>query len=240
MMNVKRSAETDRVEIEESGKRARLDYTDLITVLVGAAETRFVAHKDILSAKSPFFSAACGRDWIEGQEKIVRLPEQDAEAFRVYLRWVYSDALDMTHMKEPEGTTRPPSYINHFKVWILAHYLQDFTLCNIATDHTIQTYHEPPKLNIAPNTLSYVFEHTALDSPMGQLFLDAYATRISGGWIKRHLRELPNEVVLDMAVRFAEQKPKLEPTLKDRCKYHVHAEGQERCVSEEDSDTVQR
>ncbi|KAK3637789.1 hypothetical protein LTR56_011995 [Elasticomyces elasticus] len=160
MTTTKRSFEANGVEAESSSKQVKMDYTDLITVLVGAEESRFIVHKDAICAKSPFFNAACGREWIEGQEKTVRLPEQDAGAFKVYLRWVYSDTLNMALMEEPPGYVVIPSFLNLTKAWLLSTYLQDDALCNKLIDLQLAKYQASGSGVVSKSTLDYVFEHT--------------------------------------------------------------------------------
>jgi hypothetical protein len=69
------------------------DFDDIITVLVGPEERRSSLHKPNLCNKSRFFEAACSKRWIEGQKKIVSLPEVRVDLFRKYCEWVYSDRL---------------------------------------------------------------------------------------------------------------------------------------------------
>lgn len=72
------------------------DYNDLITVLVGSKETPFTVHKDSICAKSKLFKAACSKHRVEGQKKVVRLPEAIPSVFRRYLLWAYSGHLEWT------------------------------------------------------------------------------------------------------------------------------------------------
>ncbi|KAK5717200.1 hypothetical protein LTR15_009089 [Elasticomyces elasticus] len=214
MTSTKPSLEADGVEVAASSKQTKMDYTDIITVLVGTEQCRFIVHKDALTIKSPFFNAACGREWIEGQEKIVRLPEQDAETFRVYLRWVYGDTLEMTLMKEPPGYAVTPSFLNLDKAWLLSSYLQDDMLCNMITDRTIEKFQLNKSGLMAMTTLQYVFDHTPSDSPIGRLFLDGFAAASSARWFAREGTDYPQAVLFDMAKRFAGGEQKQLPTMR--------------------------
>ncbi|KAK4894769.1 hypothetical protein LTR27_007157 [Elasticomyces elasticus] len=229
MATTKRSLETDGVEVAASPKQAKMDYTDIITVLVGAEESRFIVHKDAICAKSPFFNAACGREWIEGQEKTVRLPEQDAEAFKVYLRWVYNDTLNMALMEEPPVYVVPPSFLNLTKAWLLSTYLQDDALCNKLIDRMLEKYQASRSGAVSRSTLEYVFEHTPAESHIARLFLDALAASSNSEGFATDGKDLPSPILFDMARRFAGGEQKRLPTFKDRCNYHIHAEGQPRC-----------
>ncbi|KAK5679373.1 hypothetical protein LTS10_008188 [Elasticomyces elasticus] len=229
--NKRSSTEADN-EAGPPSKKANIDYNDLITVLVGPSEVRFTVHRDHISSKSPFFQAACGRDWIEGQEKLVRLPEQDAEAFAVYLRWVYADTLDMTALSVSDSPYHP-TFLNFSKLWMLAHYLQDEALCNLAIDALIKKWVDPREGRGAPSvtTVAFVFDHTVPDSPLGKLFLDGIAAEMSVKYLREYRSSLPLVVIEDMATRFVQRgEQKQGPTLETRCKYHLHDEGQESCL----------
>ena len=62
-------------------------------MLVGPKEERFILHHDAVCARSKFFKAACSKQWREGQERLVRLPEVDPVVFKTYCGWVYSGDL---------------------------------------------------------------------------------------------------------------------------------------------------
>lgn len=63
----------------------------MVAVFVGPKEEAFVVYKDLFSAKSKFFEAACSQRWKEGMEKTIRIPEAEPEVFRAYVAWVYSN-----------------------------------------------------------------------------------------------------------------------------------------------------
>ena len=75
----------------------RLDYGEEVILLVDPIEVRFIVHKNIVCGVSEFFWAACSGSWSETQESssCVRLPEQDADAFRIFLYWLYTSELQL-------------------------------------------------------------------------------------------------------------------------------------------------
>ncbi len=80
-------------------------------VLVGEAEQRFVAHESVLCATSGFFRDSLSGDWLEGKERVVRLPEQSHEAFNVYLTWLYRNTIDLPEFRVPEESTQPKEHL---------------------------------------------------------------------------------------------------------------------------------
>ncbi|KAF2170690.1 hypothetical protein M409DRAFT_19505 [Zasmidium cellare ATCC 36951] len=62
---------------------------DVIVVLVGSQEKRFIVHETPLRENSAFFEAALGRDWKETADRVVKLPEEAPYQFHVYVHWLY-------------------------------------------------------------------------------------------------------------------------------------------------------
>ena len=62
----------------------------VVTIQVGAEGEEFVLHKDLLTSKCPeFFGAAFKGEFSEAQSSIIKLPEDDALAFRLFIDWLY-------------------------------------------------------------------------------------------------------------------------------------------------------
>ncbi|OXU30766.1 hypothetical protein TSAR_013232 [Trichomalopsis sarcophagae] len=59
-----------------------------VTIVVG--EKKFPAHKNILSARSPVFSAMFEHDMLENKENIVEITDVDAETMAEVLRFIYA------------------------------------------------------------------------------------------------------------------------------------------------------
>lgn len=61
----------------------------MVTVLVGKGREKHIVHEQVLCERSPFFAAAFDKEWKEGQERTIPLPDDDPEAFALYLQWIY-------------------------------------------------------------------------------------------------------------------------------------------------------
>ena len=66
---------------------------DLVTLLVGPNEQRFVVHGSHLKSSSAFFTAALKKERLEGQERSIKLPEEDPRIFVRYIDFIYSRPL---------------------------------------------------------------------------------------------------------------------------------------------------
>ncbi|KAK3710224.1 hypothetical protein LTR37_010445 [Vermiconidia calcicola] len=121
-----RSSEGPEMNSSSPGKRLKPNYSETMVVMVGLEAKSFTVHTTIICRDSLFFQAACGREWKEGQEKVVHLPEVEAQLFDVYVHWAYTRELDTTRMLDPKienaktsgpkTSTIPPSYLNLSKI----------------------------------------------------------------------------------------------------------------------------
>lgn len=191
-----------------------------------------MVHKMAICAKSPFFQAACSREWKEGQDRLIRLPEFEPDCFLVYIHRIYTSVLDMTLLPEPSGTRFAPAYVNLAKVWMLANYLQDDEMCNGVTDRLLTKLDGHPKHFIVMETLEFVGTHTSPESGIRRLFKDVMVARAREGRVQElSVKGLPLEIMAEMAKKFArgERREGGGPSMANRCKYHVHVGGKESC-----------
>ena len=72
-------------------------YVSLVTVVVGADEVPFQLYKELLRAKSGFFKAAIDGKFLESQERVIKLPEQDPETFKYFVHWLHTNSLRGYH-----------------------------------------------------------------------------------------------------------------------------------------------
>ncbi|KAK5679435.1 hypothetical protein LTS10_008253 [Elasticomyces elasticus] len=76
-------------------KRFRSSFADTMTILAGDEEVPFIVHTKTSRAKSDFLDAAFQREWLEGQTKVVNLPEVGPEIFELYANWSYFEKIDL-------------------------------------------------------------------------------------------------------------------------------------------------
>lgn len=219
---------------------SRRSYDDTVRVIVGLKDKRegFTIHSATACAKSTFFKAACSTRWMgEGKERLVRLPDQDAEAFEVFVHWIYSDNLDLSTMTVSPSVQRiagraPPSYLNFGKVWALANYLGAPELRNLVIDGIIEKFATSvARINVL--SLKRIWKMTFAGSTIRRVLVDyTVNTRCySGSDAQAKMQALPEEIVQEAARRWLLGISKQPvPAFQDRCKYHEHAEGEPRCT----------
>lgn len=74
---------------------------DLVTLLIGPDEHKFVVHESCITRNSDFFTAAMKKEWTEGQTRIIKLPEEtNLETFAHYLNLAYHGKLPTEDIKK--------------------------------------------------------------------------------------------------------------------------------------------
>lgn len=59
--------------------------------------SKYLVHKELLTAASPFFAAALNSTFAEGTNQAVTLPEEKPEIFEWFLQWLYTGSLTIPH-----------------------------------------------------------------------------------------------------------------------------------------------
>lgn len=66
---------------------------DIVVLLVGSQERKMIVHSPQITAHSEFFAASLKKEWIEGQAREIKLPEEEPEIMAYYIEFVYFSKL---------------------------------------------------------------------------------------------------------------------------------------------------
>jgi hypothetical protein len=118
-----------------------------VTVLVGKSEDEFFIHEELVRASSTFFEDALSKDWEEKQERMVRLPGVDIEAFHIYVKWLYSGRFYAVKEGDKDINKRTGSRMDReLKRWSrcyeLGNFLQDVDFKDAMIDVMIERMKE--------------------------------------------------------------------------------------------------
>jgi hypothetical protein len=186
---------------------ASCDYDNVIVVLVGPKEHRFIAHKDVICADSKFFKAACSDRWREGQEKIVRLPEaRSKRIFQKYMDWSYTHELELDTVMSDDDTVMSDEIRNKtvdqlVELYLLGDILDDVRLRNKVLQ-TMNSFVCEQSLVLGPEMCHLIWEHTSLNSPLRKWTFDATVSLLSPHVFELYGMEWPAEIILHVAVTF--------------------------------------
>jgi hypothetical protein len=203
--------------------------TKVIAVRVGPEpdHTDFTVHEQLIRASSEFFEAALSREWRESQERVVRLPTCDKDAFRLYNQWPYSGRLHAI----PTGPSRiDAESSNLIQGFLLGDYLQD---CNYK-DNTIGALVEWQKRaddeRISRFFCSWVtaFEQQLhRQDPLRRVLVDMIVYRGSHHWWVTAVTKVPALLVQDLSVCLSQRckvpkNPSASLVASSGCWYHSH------------------
>lgn len=165
------------------------DWGKVITVLVGANERQFLIHTHMLR-RVPFFRACLDAPMKESQEGLVRLPEDNPEAFAELAYWIYHGKLEQdlgsmadAALKQPSNTPlKTDVIIVRLKTHLLAKKMLVEELQNYVADSLLVVY---KLLTPGGHVLAFVYDNVdEPEDPLRSLIVRrlAWTIMVSGGW----------------------------------------------------------
>ncbi len=65
----------------------------MVKIIVGASSQEFNMHKGLLCDISPYFEACLKGNFKEAEEQTTKMPDEDAEVFKYFQHWAYTDCI---------------------------------------------------------------------------------------------------------------------------------------------------
>lgn len=183
------------------------DFDNMVTVLVGKEEKRFTLHQDAVCAKSKFFKAACSKEWLEGQERVVRLPETQVTTFQEYCSWIYSSKIAVGTCTQASALAEKGNELQRLMyLHILGDELDDIQLRNKAN---VELFKAMQKSNAIPDAQlnKMVWESTMPGSLLRKLLVDAIVARFTRHEFAAAVSQYPAECVQEIAVAALQAAP---------------------------------
>jgi hypothetical protein len=169
---------------------SKYNKDNMITLLVGEQEQEMQAYGCYLSLSSEFFQAALKKEWVEGQKRIVKLPEEKPETMTFYLDFLYGKGqvyYVLTEQFAPEER------------------LLDSSIRNACTKEIVRfTTIASPDDRYFPGNLAVnnIYNSTTAKSPARRLMVDFFMTSGNDKWVNS---ELHPEFCQDLATAFLAQ-----------------------------------
>lgn len=206
-------------------------FKDHVIVLVGPKEVKFMAHTEVICARSTFFKAACSNKWNSSDS--VKLPEDDPDVFDCYIRCLYENTTCRAGNDEKV-------FLRSVRSWILADKLGDSRSANLFIDSLI-AYSDEAKVLPTPQCTSFALANTAATSPLRRLMVDYRVHECTLTQVKQEINDLAWDVLAAMVLehrRIEETCPDISVnaafrwvlSAQPRCHYHLHDEANPSCV----------
>ncbi|KAH4000213.1 hypothetical protein HBI26_197700 [Parastagonospora nodorum] len=124
-------------------RRAMEDGPELrsrpVLILVGDIQEEYHIHENILRGSSSFFDNALKKEWKEGQDRAIDLPEVNNEAFSIWIKWLYTGSVFLTrpedHSSDGKSSKECPRWDN---CYALGDFLQDTDFKDACIDVMIE------------------------------------------------------------------------------------------------------
>jgi BTB/POZ domain len=198
--------------------------------MVGRADASFTVHKNLVCNISPFFRGACSSLFREGVNDVVCLPEQDPEAFDIFLEWMYTGRIgSRPHPPNKESAAESEAWwILVTKLYLLAHYLQSTSFGNEVIDLIGRSVaRKQVRKNPQSDTIHLVYNSTVDGCGLRKLFvaLDVWRPHLHSwthvGLWKDYLEGCPAEFSQDLVVGLMRKNHQLDqdPFINERACY---------------------
>ncbi|KAK5679432.1 hypothetical protein LTS10_008250 [Elasticomyces elasticus] len=199
--------------VKKKTKRFRASFTDAVNILVGEEETHFNVHIDTVTIKSQFLTTACKKHWLK-EDKTIRLPDIEANIFRLYAHWAYTDDVGLDIMEDdeddPDVLIESPAVRkdrNHLPslrlidLHIAADFLGDESLKCRMIDR-LTTFLDTHRLQHIDAIVTRVWMATTPHSGLRKLLLDYVLASHRSSECEAWTRSIPGEFYYDLAQSF--------------------------------------
>ena len=173
---------------------------DMVTLLVGPKEQHLFAHGSYLVLQSKFFKAALGKEWVEGQTRTVKLPEEELNILAQYLDFIYRNVLPTDSITDD---SRGGEVFNVLiGLFALGERLLDSTIRNAIIKEIVRFTTIGKCKHPGLVAINNIYNCTTATSPARRLMVDLYTYRGEARWLNDEMHpmfllELGQALLLD-------------------------------------------
>jgi len=182
---------------------------DAVTLIVGPEQKRMLIHGTYLTRDSDFFKAALKKEWVEGETRVIKLPEEDPETMAHYLTFVY-------HNKLPFKGITPKKRDDYGARWAILVDLYVYGerfLCRVIQNAAIKEMIRLTRVRSSDGSAWFptgtsverVYAGTPEGSPMRQLMVDMHVIRGKKEWLGPPDAHANPRFLMDLAQAFFEK-----------------------------------
>ena len=150
------------------------------------AEQKLAVHEELLRTTSPFFVASLKKEWIEGKERIIPLPDDEMDIVELYVQWLYRNKIYTRKPKE-HLAKESDEYDTLIEAFIFGEKMEDdcfkdtiidaIIACSVTEDVTGKCRNP-----IGPR-VDRAYDGTPPGSSLRRLLLDIHLQRGHEGWV---------------------------------------------------------
>jgi hypothetical protein len=173
-----------------------------VNLTVGASETPFDVHIELLCDRSSYFDNLLENRYTELSPRELVFPNDVPEAFADFVSWAYCGRISSAKMAKKSS----PS-LHLFQLWTLAERFQVPELQDIAFANCKELFDSEPDKIVGSEAVQHAYSHSSPGSTIRQLAVDIWAARASDSKILRSRVNLPLQFIEDLsAIRPGTQK----------------------------------
>lgn len=208
-------------------------------------------HRSHLANTSPFFQAALQKEWKEGREGAILLPEDDADAMNAFLHYAYMAEIPCKRKYSDDSTDEAyhdPEWLLLAKLYVLGEKYQHTRLKDVVASSIISKSrvrdHAGGMSFPSPSAIDIIYKGTTPASRIRRLILDFHATDGGMDWLDG--AEHNAEFVLDLArdlfrsLDWMRDMGSMETPLIHTCDYHEHDIGDRHSTCDRSRDSESR
>jgi len=175
---------------------------DLVTLLVGPDEEKFVVHEICITRNSDFFKAVMKKEWIEGRTRTVKFPEETClETFIAYLNFAYHRKLPTESIEtvSEDDSLGVDAYKVLAKIYVLGERLLDESVQNAVVEEfaRLVAIESSDGKCYYPGSgcVTLIYNGTSTPCELRRMMVDMYSSEGEASWIDKRL---PSEFLADL------------------------------------------
>ncbi|KAL3436392.1 hypothetical protein BDV09DRAFT_50467 [Aspergillus tetrazonus] len=175
-----------------------LDYRTLsggiVNLTVGASETPFDVHIELLCDRSSYFDNLLENPYTELTPRELVFPNDVPEVFADFVSWAYCGRISSAGMARNSYRS-----LHLFQLWTLAERFRVPELQDIAFANCKEFFDSMPDTVISSEAVQHAYSHSIPGSTIRQLAVDIWAARASDSRILRSRVDLPSQFIEDLS-----------------------------------------
>jgi hypothetical protein len=162
----------------------RTQFKDFTTVkvVIGAASTTYLVHKEVFCSQSPFFAAAFNGGFLEAESQKLSLPDVEPKHFEHVILWCYTQRLEEQEFFFKEDK---PTYFALLDLYGLADRLVIEGMRNAIVDR-MAALAELTNSVPTPSDTYILYETIRDNAPVRKLVLDLFAFKKTENLVSTH------------------------------------------------------